>query len=265
MHGERNQKGLPYFHLFSAFLLAAPRAPRLRVKEIFQFLVPALFLLAISSDGFAQFDPSRLKEETANYRMVSAGKQIGVANVSIRREAQNEIPLIRIVQVISGAFNQTTEVLLRADSTLQAISSYTNITQVNKSHAIRLNYKADRVSGRMEIPLALGGDRRIDELIPSGTLDFNAAEFALRASDLKIGNIITFPLYNPQQGGRLTYRATVSRLEEVTVPAGTFRCRRVEVSAGQAGQIFFFDDKTPHRLILQKIPALSVDIELLPK
>jgi hypothetical protein len=215
--------------------------------------------------SFAQFDPTRLKEETVNYRMVSAGKQIGVANVSIRREVQNEIPLIRIVQVISGAFNQTTEVLLRADSTLQTISSYTNITQANQAHVIRLNYKPDRVSGRMEIPPALGGDRRIDELIPSGTVDFNAAEFALRASDLKVGRTIAFQLYNPQQGGRLTYRATVSRLEEITVPAGTFRCRRVEVSAGQAGQIYFFDDKAPHRLILQKLPRLNINIELLPE
>jgi len=154
--------------------------------------------------------------------------------------------------------------LLRADSTLQTISSYTNITQANQAHVIRLNYKPDRVTGRMELPAALGGDRRIDELIPSGTVDFNAAEFALRASDLKVGKIITFPLFNPQQGGRLSYRATVSRLEEITVPAGTFRCRRVEVSAGQAGQVYFFDDKAPHRLILQKLPALSVDIELLP-
>jgi len=224
----------------------------------------ALFC-SLASIGFAQFDPARLNEETANYRVVSAGKQIGVASVSIRRETQNNIPLIRIVQVISGAFNQTTEVLLRADSTLQTISSYTNITQANQSHVIRLNYKSDRVSGRMELPPALGGDRRIDELIPSGTVDFNAAEFALRASDLKVGKIITFPLFNPQQGGRLSYRATVSRLEEITVPAGAFRCRRVEVNAGQAGQIYFFDDKAPHRLILQKLPALSIDIELLPE
>jgi hypothetical protein len=215
-------------------------------------------------DGFAQFDPMRLQEETVNYRMVSAGKQIGVANVSIRGEAQNDIPLIRIVQVISGAFNQTTEVLLRADSTLQPISSYTTITQANQIHAIRLNYKPGRVSGRMELPQALGGDRRIDEIISPGTVDFNAAEFVLRASDVKVGNTVTFPVYNPQQGGRLTFRATVSRLEEIVVSAGTFRCRRVEVSTGQSRQLYFFDDKFPHRLILQKLTPLNVEIELLP-
>jgi hypothetical protein len=227
-------------------------------------LVAVFLLLILSSSGFAQFDQARLKEETLNYRMVSAGKPIGVANVSIRREVQNDIPLIRIVQVISGAFNQTTEILLRADSTLQPISSYTKIVQAGQNHTIRLNYQPGRVSGRMEIPTALGGDRSIDELISPGTIDFNAAEFALRASDLTVGNTITFPLYNPQQGGRLTYRATVSRLEEITVPAGTFHCRRVEVSAGQSRQIYFFDEKAPHRLILQQLPALLIDIELLP-
>lgn len=213
----------------------------------------------------AQFAADRLQEERLNYRLVANGKHIGVANVSIHREVQNEIPLIRIVQVISGAFNQTTEVLLRADSSLQAISSYTTVTQGNEVHVIRLNYKPERVSGRMELPAALGGDRRIDEIIAAGTVDFNAAEFALRASDLGMGGTIAFPLYNPQQGGRQICRAAVMRLEEITVPAGTFRCRRVEATAGQSRQVYFFDDQFPHRLILQKLPAIGMDIELLPE
>jgi hypothetical protein len=211
-----------------------------------------LFLLVVSASAFAQFDPSRLKDEAANYRMLSAGKQIGVANVRIRREVENEIPLIRIVQVISGAFNQTTEVLLRADSSLQAISSNTTVTQAGQMHTIRLNYAPERVKGRMELPQLLGGDRRIDEIIPPGTVDFNAAEFALRASDLDVGSTIT-------------YRASVSRLEEIVVPAGTFRCRRVEVTTGQSRQLYFFDDKFPHRLILQKLAPSNLDIELLPQ
>jgi len=236
-------------------------------------LIMAIAVLLLSSNlnfaqprnGLLRFDPDRLQQETLNYRMMAAGKQIGVANVAIRREIQNNLPLVRIVQVIGGAFNQTTELLLRADTTLQPISSYTTITQADQKHTIRLNYKPDRVSGRMELPSALGGDRRIDELIPRGTIDFNAVEFALRASELKVGAVIAFPIYNPQQRGRLTCRATVSRLEEIEVPAGKFRCRRVEVVTGQSKQTYFYDDKLPHRLILQKLPALNVNIELLPQ
>lgn len=234
-------------------------------KYAIGFISITLFLLLSINFSLAQFVPERLNDETLHYRMMTGGKQIGVANVVIRHEIQNEIPLIRIVQVISGAFNQTTELLLYADNTLRPISSYTTITQANQTHAIRLNYKSDRVSGRMEIPPALGGDRRIDELIEAGTLDFNAAEFALRASELEVGSTITFPIYNPQQGGRTVCRASVSRLEEIMVPAGKFRCRRVEVLAGQSRQIYFYDDNLPHRLILQKLPAMNIDIELLPE
>ncbi len=233
-------------------------------QDRFVFIAIAFWLLALCRPSFAQFDPERLNEETLNYGMMAAGKQIGVANVVIRRETQNDISLIRIVQAISGAFNQTSEIVLRADSTLRPISSTTTITRGDQVHAIRLNYTAHRVSGRMEIPPALGGDRRINEIVKPNTVDFNAAEFALRASDLQIGRAVAFPVYNPQQGGQLVCRATFSRLEEVTVPAGTFRCRRVEAVTGQTRQIYFFDDKFPHRLVLQKLQGLNVDIELLP-
>lgn len=228
-------------------------------------IAATLLPLVTASFGFAQFAPERLAEETLHYRLVSSGKAIGVANVAIRREVGNEIPLIRIVQTISGVFSQTTEILLVADSTLRPISSYTTITQTNQTHAIRLNYQPDRVSGRLEIPPALGGNRRINEFIEVGTVDFNAAEFALRASELEIGNTITFPVYHPQQGGRLLYRARVARLEEIVVPAGTFRCRRVEAAFGRSQHIYFYDDNLPHRLILQKLPALGIDFELLPE
>ena len=224
----------------------------------------------LASSAIAQYDPVRLPAESLNYRMMASGKQIGIANVAIRHEAENQLPLIRIVQVISGAFNQTTEVLIHADSSLRPVSSYTAITQKaadgsDQVHAIRLNYQSGRVSGRMELPATLGGDRRIDELIPETALDFNLVEFALRACPLTLGATFTFPVYNPQQGGRLICRARVTRLEEITVPAGKFVCRRVEVETGHSLQSYFYDDHAPHRLILQKVPALQIDIELLPR
>jgi hypothetical protein len=229
------------------------------MKEILAFLT--LWWAAVPV-AHAQFYAATLTPETLRYRLLTGSTEVGSATLTISRD--HAAGIIHIVESISGLFEQTATVTLRDNAKLQTLTSHTIISRDNQYHQFQLHYTDDgqRVTGEIRRPPQFGGYRVVNTALPAGAADIYAVAPLFRASSLAVGRMIQFPLFNALENDTGLARAWISRLEPVTVPAGSYECFRLEAYTGNARLILNIDTQFPHRIIRQIVPSLDVKFEL---
>ncbi|MDZ7290824.1 MAG: DUF3108 domain-containing protein [candidate division KSB1 bacterium] len=229
------------------------------MKEISAFLILGWGTI---SALHAQFNPANLVPETLRYRMGSGSTDVGSSTITISRD--HAAGIIHIIESYSGLFEQTAAISLRNDSTLQMLNSHAVITRDNQYHEARLKYHNNgrQITGAVRWPAAFGGTRVIDVELPYSATDIYAVPHLFRATPLALNKTIRFHFFNVLQNEKGLARGWVSRLETVTVPAGSFECFRVEAYAGKTRLILNIDTQFPHRVIRQILPSLEIKFEL---
>jgi hypothetical protein len=226
-----------------------------------------LFLLACGhgelhsqpSSARANFQPHFLKDETLRYRLVSGKTVVGEVRLTIARATDG---VIHIIDSTSGLFERTTVLRLRDDATLAPLSSHGVVSRDSRVQEVRLRYEAGRVTGEWLQPASLGGNHEIALALEPGTHDLEAVPQLLRASDLIVGRVIAFPIYNALQNQIERARGWVVKLEEVQAPAGKFNCYRVEGFSGRLRWILFIAADFPRHVIKQILPGSDLMLEL---
>ena len=226
-----------------------------------------IFLLAVDhGDLQAQppsarvsFQPHFLKDETLRYRLVSGKTVVGEVRLTIARAADG---VIHLIDSTSGLFERTTALRLRDDATLAPLSSHIVISRDSRVQEVRLRYEPGRVTGEWLQPAGLDGNHEIALALETGTHDLEVVPQLLRASDLIVGRVIAFPIYNALQNQIERVRGWVVKLEEVQAPAGKFNCYRVEGFSGKMRWILFIAADFPRHVIKQILPGSDLMLEL---
>ncbi|MDZ7269672.1 MAG: DUF3108 domain-containing protein [candidate division KSB1 bacterium] len=206
------------------------------------------------------FHAQLLVDDQLRYRTVSGHNVFGETLVTIVHDRAAGV--IHISEATRGLFARTTAFTLRADSTLQPLTSHTIVSDEDWTREAHLRYEDRTVNGMVKRPEALGGNLNIHRLLSSGVADVNAVPYLLRASRLAVGRTLTFPIFDALENEETLARAWVVRTEEVSVPAGSFHCYRVEGFSGKARWILLLESTAPHRLIKQILPAAHLSFEL---
>jgi hypothetical protein len=133
-----------------------------------------------------------------------------------------------------------------------------------QSAETHLVYDAGRVTGTAQSPDPTGEIKslEIDTTLVAGTVDDNALTVLVAALPLAEGASFTLNVFESGEGALKPYTLTVSGIEEVTVPAGTFQAFRVESSGGAQPFVFYVSQDTPRRLVKIEIVGQPVAFEL---
>jgi hypothetical protein len=118
-----------------------------------------------------------------------------------------------------------------------------------------------RVTGRLQMPAQMGGERDVDAEAVPGMLLPGMDQFVLSAADLSEGRNITLPVFDPTSGSVVNATFRVTGSETVTVPAGTFPAFRLEASGAQPMTLFLRQDG-PHVLLRQDFAAAPISLVL---
>ena len=229
------------------------------------FFLLGLWLGMASRPAPAQIEPERLIPETLHYRLTSGAAEVGNARVTLSRDSVAGI--IHIVESISGLFEQTASVTLRAGPSLQSLTSHVVVSRDRHDCEMQLHYDGTRkrITGAVQQPASLGGSHAIDAELMEGAVDLYALPQLLRATPLAVHQTLQFPVFQARQNRNALARVWVTRIETVTVPAGTFECYRVEVFIENARWVLNIAVQSPYRIIRQIHPELQVQFELCEK
>jgi zinc protease len=127
---------------------------------------------------------------------------------------------------------------------------------------VNLRVEEGRLTGTIQLPAQLGGDREVDDPIAPGVLFPGMDEYALQLSELSEGARIRIPHLDLVEGTTTLLEARVTGREAVRVHAGEFESWRVELIGGQVPMILNLRVDAPHILIRQEYRGQPVRFEL---
>jgi hypothetical protein len=140
----------------------------------------------------------------------------------------------------------------------EPVATDATITAGPQTMGMDLTVEGGRLTGTVDAPT---GPTDVDIELPEGALLGDMVELAVWIADLQEGKVLRAPSVQPQTGATEVLTFTVTGMEEVTVPAGTFMTYRVEVGGSDA-QTVWARVESPHILVRLEPAAQPVVIEL---
>jgi hypothetical protein len=89
----------------------------------------------------------------------------------------------------------------------------------------------------------------VDTTIPAGTIDDNTLSFLLPALALEVGKTFNLNVFSSREGATKVLSVKVAALEDVVVPAGTFRAYRLELSGMQLPVVMHVTQQAPRHVV----------------
>lgn len=217
-------------------------------------LDPASLQIGASTE---RLDASRLRPSTVTYQVLLNGNPFGT---STSRLSQEDGVWVGRTEMQAGPLAQQTEV--RFGEGLVPILSRMSLSQGPMQVSSDLRFSNGRITGTLQLPEQMGGEKMVDMEVPAGTLLPGMDEYALRAATLGPGRMLTMPLFNAQSAGLTNLTARVTGEEEVTVPAGSYPAYRLEASAGQQNFVIWVRREAPHVVLKQEYVGQPLTIVL---
>lgn len=201
-------------------------------------------------------DASALEPVTLTYGVVAQGSPVADVTITLARDDEEWVASTSI----AGMMSQESEVRFLQD--LTPVSARQRTQQGPMTIATELAVADGRLTGRLSLPAQMGGDREVDAEAVPGMLLPEMEAWYLAASDLEPGKSVTVPQFDAMSGGAVNVTYTVTGLESVTVPAGTFDALRVESSGTPQAFVLFLRADAPHILLRQEYAGQPVVLEL---
>lgn len=217
-----------------------------------------------STVAAAHFKPNagRLKMGTFTYRDLDHGNEVGKDSLTIRKLTNSErydfSSDSTFAADFSGFRSQRWEAV--ATPTFEPISAMLAFVRGSEIVPVfDLRYRSSRVTGFVieRKGTAPGTRRSVDASVPGNTVDQRIDWAAVLAADLETGRQFEFNVYDPGTGvSHVTGR--VGPLEQVEVPAGTFRAYRILYQMNKTGVIEHYQmhasQDSPHVMLREEFP-----------
>jgi Protein of unknown function (DUF3108) len=223
-----------------------------------RWMAPALAAASLlAAPAHAQeFDASRLRPETLEYRVVAGGNPVGGSVVTLARDGEGWKSTSAIT---FGPMRQTIEA--RWGAAWQPLT-YVE-TYAGPFHArVDARVENGRVAGAGTLPAQAGGPRTYDAEAVAGTAWSQMEEAMLSTADLAEGRTFAIPVFNSSTGAVSPVTFTVGAVESVTVPAGTFQAYRVQVTGGSSPLVLWLRADGPHVTVKQEVVGQPFVVEL---
>ncbi len=165
---------------------------------------------------------------------------------------------------MDGLLQQNLEVGLLRTPVLRPLWSRFDSRRGNIRTLAVTRYRQGWAEGYYESLPSRRGKIHFRAAVPDTVVDIAMTRLAITLSPLQVGRGLRLRIFDVRKGRLVRAKGWVSRLVDVEVPAGRFRCYRLELFTGLAQEIDFIEARPPHRLVRQLLPAVDVDIRLLP-
>jgi hypothetical protein len=195
----------------------------------------------------AEFDPAALVARSDSFAFVSGGAAIGGQRLTLERVAEGW----RFTEStrIGDRMRQETTLLLSPD--LAPVSVRQTGSAMGDSMGTALDYEDGRVTGGSRTPSPDGAmtEKVIDLDVPAGVVDDNALQLLLPALAWSPGAAWALPVFSGGRAAVVDVVLTVTGVETVVVPAGTFETYRVEARREEAPAVFWVTTSEPHVVV----------------
>lgn len=204
----------------------------------------------------------RLKMGTFTYRDLDHGNEVGGNTITIRKLANSERYDFSndstFAADFSGFHSQRWDAV--ATPTFEPISA--KLAFVRGAEVVPvfdLRYSSSHVTGFVveRRGTAAQTTRSVDASVPANTVDQRIDWAAVLAGDLETGKQFEFHVYDPGTGVSLV-TGRVGPLEQVEVPAGTFRAYRIIYQMEKAGRTEHYQmlasRDSPHVMLREEFP-----------
>jgi zinc protease len=208
--------------------------------------------------------PGRITAGTVTYRVLLQGNPFGEETRTIVRASEQGRDSWRATTTTSlGFIGQQSDTSTVDAATLLPIRVRQGGRLQGQDSYVRLDYEGARVRGQSRTP-SRGGPREltIDTTLSAATFDDNELALLLMALPFQAGARWTFPAFSGGEGTVRSFTVEVTGEEQVTVPAGTFACWKVEVTGGQIPATFYFPKEGPPAFVKLELTGVPIVFEL---
>jgi hypothetical protein len=210
--------------------------------------------------------PDLPEAETNRYVITIQGDTSGFHTSTLRKRTKHQRALLELtavtqIDVPGKQSNDSIWLMVRAHD-LQPVEAFRQVTKPDGMGGSMVRYEKGKAIvqsgtplGRREAELDLGPDVTDNDLLTA----------LLRAVAIPVGSKLQIKLV-VAMAATLT-DATIERLEDetVTVPAGTFECRKYEVAVAGMSLIVWYEKQGAHRMVRYEAPSAGMLMELLPE
>lgn len=226
-------------------------------------VLSALFLVMPGCLAQVAYRYLDLAPDVRQYEVRVGNTQVGHATWILSRVDSGDGRLWRFQWQLQGMFNQESRVLFRQEPFLTPLVSEFE-SQRGKLHTrVRVNYSDSLARGTLSDAGRSDKVQAFTAPMAPGLVDIGLLPLVVSHLPLQVGSPVDFPLLDVRKGRLVRGRGFVSRVVDVDVPAGRFRCYRLELFAGMAREVDFIEVRPPHRLVRQLYPAVDVEVRLL--
>ncbi|MDF1501545.1 insulinase family protein [Roseisolibacter sp. H3M3-2] len=192
-------------------------------------------------------DVSRLAARRDSFVVRVQGNPMGASVYELAKDADGWV--VREATTIAGGMIQQ-NTTLRTDASLAPRALEQRGKVQGRDTKADVTFAGGRAKGAAQTPSPQGiKDVAVDAELPAGTLDDNAAAFALPLLRWAPGAKHVVSTFSAGKGVAVPLTYEVKGTESVTVPAGTFEAFRIEQSGGDQPIAYFVTTAAPHRLV----------------
>jgi hypothetical protein len=196
-------------------------------------------------------DAHRLKTGQFTYKDFGDGKELGTGKITIKQDPVSGD--YQFSMQLSGHLAQRWEAV--AKPSFEPVSAKIRFGEAPPY--FDLTYTSGKVTGFVTSRSAGGPKRPVDAFVSPGTVDQRIDWAAVLSNDLQPGQRFQFNVYDPGIGTSHVL-ATVSPLEQVHVPAGSFPVfritYRIEKASGTEQYVVFATESLPRMMVREDFP-----------
>ncbi len=245
---------------------------RAAVPAVILSLVPLVFTATGCGrsgfgTGWSFSKPAIPETEALTYRVVTQGDSIGIHKMTVKKGYFKEVPAFMLELVTRTTTGNTetvdSSVVFVSQDSIAPLSSFRFVRAGTALVTTAANYGEGSVA-----VTTFAGEEEQQKLLPAEpkTFDVDQLTFLGRAVTLGLGKPAKFnvviPIGPPAGGGVMKAQFEAVGDEMVTVPAGSFDCRKITLSVGE-NQVELWYEKAPaQRLIRYHAPDARMAFEL---
>jgi len=211
--------------------------------------------------GPLSLDAAQLVPSSDSFVVKLQGNPFGARTTQLRRSVDS---LVFDETVLLGAAGrqQLTVVLDPADLSMRRVDQ--TGTAGGQPNEVHLAYRAGRVKGTAVVPRQSGTPQTlaIDTTVPAATYDDHAIEVIVPALPLATGKSFGVNVFSSGDASARVITVKVAGEDSVTVPAGTFRVFKVEVSGGETPALLYVSRDAPRRIVKLELVGAPIVFEL---
>ena len=203
------------------------------------------------------FDASPLRPGRWSYQILGPGGPVGEIERRLERVGDDRMKFTALLEIPGRSARQ--EVTFSVPG-FQGLFASMRVTVQGETTMGTLRIEGDSLIGALL--QERGPTRAIREAVPAGTMLGPMEELALWIRDLQAGERLRYPSLSLQDGRLANTTATVVGVEEVTIPAGTFKAFLVDIVGVVDSERIYLSFDAPHVLLKREPKGANLTIEL---